>query len=121
VVLSKPNVIAASVYLLAISMMKEQSVHDSLHSMDSNQWQDAFLPQDGIKPREKSPGEFKQEIKGMCFMRGCKQIGMRSSTFLVCRGIDCCAMMIEFHRRGLMQKEVLDDDMDVVSGVAGLS
>jgi hypothetical protein len=23
--------------------------------------------------------------------------------------------MIEFHRRGLMQKEVLDDDMDVVS------
>jgi hypothetical protein len=27
---------------------------------------------------------------------------------------DCCALIIEFHRRGLVQKEVLDDDMDVV-------
>jgi len=68
VVLSKPNVIAASVYLLAISMMKERSVYDSIQSIDSTQWQDAFLPQDGIKPSEKVPGQFKREIKGMYFV-----------------------------------------------------
>jgi len=61
-------VIAASVYLLAISMMKERSVYDSIQSIDSTQWQDAFLPQDGIKPSEKVPGQFKREIKGMYFV-----------------------------------------------------
>jgi hypothetical protein len=44
-------------------------------------------------------------------------VGSRSYKLcgLIYCGTDCCAMMIEFHRRGLMQKEVLDDDMDVVS------
>jgi len=61
-------VIAASVYLLAISMIKEQSVYDSIQSIDVTQWQDAFLPQDGIKQSEKVPGQFRREIKGMSFV-----------------------------------------------------
>jgi hypothetical protein len=64
VVLSKPNIIAASVYILAISMMKEQSVYDSLQSLDVNRWQEAFLPQDGIKPSVKTQGFFKRDIQG---------------------------------------------------------
>lgn len=42
-------------------------------------------------------------------------MGERTDKGYLAYGTDCCAMILEFHRRGLIQKEVLDDDMDVVS------
>ena len=63
-VLSKPYVIAASAYILAISMMEEQTVHDSLRGLDSSAWSDAFLPQDGIKPSRGREDQMEVDIRG---------------------------------------------------------
>lgn len=62
-VLSKPYVIAASAYILAISMVKQQTIHDSLRGLDLGVWEDAFLPQDGIKPTRGREG-FEADIRG---------------------------------------------------------
>jgi hypothetical protein len=63
-VLSKPHIIAASTYILAISMMKDQTVHDSLRALDVGTWEEVFLPQDGIRPIKSRDDQFQAEIRG---------------------------------------------------------
>lgn len=73
-VLSKPHIIAASAYILAISMMKGQTVYDSLRALDGDSvsiWEDAFLPQDGIKPIKVTGDQFQAEMRGECRSRVC--------------------------------------------------
>jgi hypothetical protein len=73
-VLSKPHIIAASAYILAISMMKGQTVYDSLRALDGDSvsvWEDAFLPQDGIKPIKVREDQFQAEMRGESRSRVC--------------------------------------------------
>lgn len=64
--LSRAHIIAASVYAIAWATLKSQSLADTLFRLTTaigDEWEEAFVPQDGVKPVCKN-GDFGRDTRG---------------------------------------------------------